>query len=68
MEEIYTRPFLTKVIRICSKCGNVDIQTYAKYKLQGKNYILNSMYSKCQSCGEIKEFTKEEFKEELRGR
>ena len=36
MEEIYTRPFLTKVIRICSKCGKVDIQTYAKYKLQGK--------------------------------
>lgn len=67
-EEEYIRPFLTKVIRICDRCGRVDIKTYARYKLKGNNYILDSMYSRCQNCEKTKEFTKDEFKQELRGR
>ena len=64
-KEEYIKPFLSKVIRMCDRCGKLDIKTYARYKLNGDNYILDSAYSRCQNCEKIKEFTKQELKQEL---
>jgi hypothetical protein len=66
MNKEYIRPFLSKTIEVCDRCGKVDIKTYARYKLKDSNYILDSMYSRCQNCEKIKEFTKEEIKQELK--
>lgn len=67
MKEII-KPFLSKSIKVCDKCGKIDINTYARYKLQDDKYILDSAYSKCQKCGGIRELTKNELKEEVKGR
>lgn len=57
--------FLSKTIRICKKCGKIDVRTYAKYKLKNGNYVLDGAYSRCQNCEHIKEFTEDELKQEL---
>ena len=59
------KPFLSKVIRICDRCGKVDVKTYARYKLKNGNYILDGAYSRCQNCEHTKEFTLDELKQEL---
>ena len=33
----YLRPFLSKTIHICDRCGKLDIKTYARYKLKEDN-------------------------------
>lgn len=66
MNKEYIRPFLSKTIEVCDRCGKVDIKTYARYKLKDSNYILDGIYSKCPKCGNTKEFTKEEIRQELK--
>lgn len=66
MKTEFVKPFLSQSIRICKKCGKVDINTYARYKLNGDKYTLVGAYSKCQNCEHVKEFTKDELKRELR--
>lgn len=66
MNKEILKPFLSKSIIICDRCGKMDIKTYARYKLNGDKYILDSAYSRCQNCEKTKEFTKEELKRELR--
>ena len=66
MSKEMLKPFLSKSIRICDRCGKMDIKTYARYKLNGDKYILDGAYSRCQNCEKTKEFTKEELKKELR--
>lgn len=61
----YIRPFLSKTIRVCERCGKIDIRTYARYKLKDENYVLDGAYSRCQKCGHTKEFTEDELKQEL---
>ena len=66
MNKEYIRPFLSKTIKVCDRCGKLDIKTYARYKLKDSNYILDGMYSRCQNCEKTKEFTKDEIKQELK--
>lgn len=61
----YIRPFLSKTIRVCERCGKIDIRTYARYKLKDENYVLDGAYSRCQNCEQTKEFTEDELKQEL---
>ena len=49
------KPFLDKEIHICENCGKIDIDTYARYTLNGKKYVLDSVFTKCQRCGYTKE-------------
>lgn len=66
MNKEYIRPFLSKTIKMCDRCGKLDIKTYARYKQNSNKYILDSMYSRCQNCEKIKEFTKDEIRQELK--
>lgn len=66
MNKEYIRPFLSKTIKVCDRCGKLDIKTYARYKLNGNKYVLDGMYSRCQNCEKTKEFTKDEIKQELK--
>lgn len=59
------KSFLSKTIKICERCGKIDIRTYARYKLKDENYVLDGAYSRCQKCGHTKEFTKYGLKQEL---
>ena len=61
------RPFLSKIIYICDYCDRIDIYTYARYKLKGDKYVIDSAYMKCQYCGRTKELTKEQLETELKG-
>ena len=46
----YLRPFLSKTIHICDRCGKLDIKTYERYKLKEDKYVLDGIYSRCQNC------------------
>lgn len=59
------KSFLSESIRICERCGKIDIKTYARYKLKNGKYVLEGAYSKCQNCEHTKEFTEDELKQEL---
>ena len=65
MNKEIIKPFLSKSIEICERCGKIDINTYARYKLKNGKYVLDSAYSKCQNCEQTKEFTEDELKQEL---
>lgn len=69
MSDEIIKPFLSGIIRVCSRCGKVDTKTYARYRLEPYGihyrYVLHSAYSECQECGNKKEFTKSELKQEL---
>ena len=67
MKDEIIKSFLSKTIQVCDRCGKVDINTYARYKLEDDKYVLNGIYSRCQHCEKIKEFTKDEIKQELGG-
>ena len=60
------KPFLSKTIRVCDRCGKMDIKTYAKYELQNGKYVLVGAYSGCQNCEKTEDFSKEDLKCELR--
>ena len=39
MNKEIVKPFLSKSIEICERCGKIDIKTYVRYKLKnGKMY------------------------------
>ena len=46
MSKEIIKPFLSKSIEICERCGKIDINTYARYKLKNGKYVLDSAYSK----------------------
>lgn len=66
MNKEIVRPFLSRTIKICDRCGKIDIKTYARYKLNDNNYILDGAYTRCQNCEHTKELTKDELKWELK--
>ena len=65
MDNEIIKSFLSKSIKICERCGKIDIRTYARYKLKNGNYVLDGAYSRCQNCEQTKEFTEDELKQEL---
>lgn len=65
MDNEIIKPFLSKSIEICERCGKIDIRTYARYKLKNGKYVLDGAYSRCQKCEHTKEFTEDELKQEL---
>lgn len=65
MDEII-KPYLSKGIKVCGRCGKIDIKTYARYKLRGDKYFLDSAFSKCQKCDYTEEISKEDLKIELK--
>ncbi len=69
MQNEIVKSFLAKTIKVCDRCGKVDINTYARYKLsEDKNkYILDGAYTRCQNCEKTTELTKEELDFELKG-
>jgi hypothetical protein len=60
------KPYLSIGIKVCSRCGKIDIHTYARYKLKGDKYFLDSAFSKCQKCNHIEEISKEDLKFDLK--
>lgn len=58
------KSYLSKIIRVCKKCGKVDVGTYARYVRVNDKYILNNCYSHCKECGTKQDI---DIKEELGG-
>ena len=38
------KPFLSKSIEICERCGKIDINNYARYKLKNGKYVLDGAF------------------------
>ena len=60
----FIRPYLSKIIRVCKKCGKVDVNTYGIYIRLNEKYILKNCYSHCKECGAKQDI---DIKEELGG-